>query len=113
MRERILQTVKQVVSDLATKRYSELAQQTDGRRLSADHLAAIESDYGVTLVAPPDDAYELLDVVEVARTNPRSWSVVMPLWTRDQGRSDLSLELTLIEAQPGQLSVEIDDIHVL
>ena len=83
MRERIIQTVKQVVNDLAANRYSELAQQTDGRRLLLDNLAAIESDYGVTLVTPPDDAYELLDVVEVSRSNPRSWSVVMPLWTRN------------------------------
>jgi hypothetical protein len=36
----------------------------------------------------------------------------MPLWTREEGRSDLSVEITLI-AQNGDFRIELDDIHVL
>lgn len=36
----------------------------------------------------------------------------MPLWTIEEGRSDLSLELTLVENDK-TISIELDDIHVL
>jgi hypothetical protein len=37
----------------------------------------------------------------------------MPLTTKEEGRSDLSVELTLIEVMPGLWLTEIDNIHVL
>ena len=43
---------------------------------------------------------------------PPRWSVRMDLWTAEEGRSDLSLELTIIESGRGY-TVELDDIHVL
>jgi hypothetical protein len=36
----------------------------------------------------------------------------MSLWTVEEGRSDLSLELTVAESGDGYL-IEVDDIHVL
>jgi len=36
----------------------------------------------------------------------------MSLWTAEEGRSDLSLELTITESGNGYL-IEVDDIHVL
>ncbi len=41
----------------------------------------------------------------------RQWAVAMPLWTKEEGRSDLRIELTIMDANP--VVVEIDDIHVL
>jgi hypothetical protein len=69
------------------------------------------TDYGRQLVLPPDEAFGVMDVVEVRNAKPRRWSVTMPLWTREEGRSDLSLELTLI-AGAQAFAIELDDIHV-
>jgi hypothetical protein len=71
--------------------------------------AALEQ-YGATFMPPPDTAYSLLDVREI-NGRPRSWSVVMPLWTVEEGRSDLSIELTLVDRE-GSLDVELDNIRV-
>jgi hypothetical protein len=39
--------------------------------------------------------------------------VAAPLWTAEEGRSDLTLELRLIEFAPEAYEVEIEDLHVL
>jgi hypothetical protein len=36
----------------------------------------------------------------------------MPLWTREEGRSDLSIAITVIADGEG-FRIELDDIHVL
>ena len=53
-----------------------------------------------------------MDVIEVKNAQPRRWSIAMPLWTQEEGRSDLTLEITVIEQQNDFL-VELDDIHIL
>jgi hypothetical protein len=47
----------------------------------------------------------------VRGSNPKRWSVRFDLWTADEGRSDLTLELTVEETDP--LKIELDDLHVL
>ena len=56
---------------------------------------------------------ELLDMVEMAGSRPKSWSVNLPLWTEEEGRSDLTLEMRFTESEADTYSVEIDDLHVL
>jgi hypothetical protein len=64
------------------------------------------------LVLPPEEGFQLMDVIEVKNAQPRRWSIAMPLWTQEEGRSDLTLEITVIEQQNDFL-VELDDIHIL
>jgi hypothetical protein len=57
-------------------------------------------------------AYRDLDVIAVRYSSHPTWSVRAPLWSREEGRSDLTLELT-ISRDGGRWNVEIDDLHVL
>ena len=97
---------------LVARKYSELEALTNGVRLGALDIASAITKYGKNLVIPPNNAWELLDVVEIRNAQPPQWSVTMPLWTREEGRSDLSIELTLI-GDEGGCTIELDDIHVL
>ena len=112
MNTRLEQPIRQVIEYLATGRFVELEKLTKGQRLSAQEMARAIGEYGMELVLPPDYAFELMDVVEVRDAKPPQWSVAMPLWTREEGRSDLSVEVTLITDAEG-FRIEIDDIHVL
>lgn len=85
---------------------------THGVRLPAVQIETAVKQYGRTLVQPPSEAYELMDVVEVHGAKPNRWSIVMPLWTKEEGRSDLSIEVTVIKETSG-FKIELDDIHVL
>jgi hypothetical protein len=104
--------IRQVVELLANGRHAELEARTNGVRLSAREMAKAIADYGRHLIIPPEEAYSLMDVVEIRSTQQPRWSVTMPLWTLEEGRSDLLLELTVIRREK-TFDIELDDIHVL
>ena len=105
--------VRQVISMLVRGDYEALERLTNGVRLTAAEMAEGVRDYGGSLILPPDDAFDNLDVVKVEGAQPREWSVNVDLWTAEEGRSDLTLELTLRESGKEIFDVEIDNIHVL
>jgi hypothetical protein len=68
-------------------------------------------DSGATIVPLPDGAWAEADAGPVDAC-PGQWWVVVPLWTREEGMSDLSLEATITESADGVMVV-IDNIGVL
>jgi hypothetical protein len=86
---------------------------TSGRRLSAADIRDAVKSYGRTLVRPPDDLPDDLELTEVRGDGPRRVAATMSLYTAEEGRSDLSLELQLTEVAPRLWTVQIDNIHVL
>jgi len=53
------------------------------------------------------------DIVPISGSNPQLWSVVVPLWSQEEGRSDLSLEITVQDSPDQKYLIDIDDLHVL
>ena len=105
--------VQVLVSLLATGQFEVAAAMTRSDRLSADALREAVARYGRTLVALPIEALQHLDVVEVEGREHPTFHVVVDLWTADEGRSDLSLELELIDRYGGAFETRILDLHVL
>lgn len=112
MDERIISAVKQVLALLVNEQYDEMQSLSRGVRLSAQEMRGAIDQYGRHLIMGPAEQLQEMDVVEVRMATPKRWSIQVPLWTREEGRSDLTLELTLIDSS-SSLNVEIDDIHVL
>jgi hypothetical protein len=112
MNEKLKAPVREITELLVQGKYSEAETLTHGARLSAAEMATAIAEYGRHLVSLPNPAFGLMNVVEVRNVKPPRWSVVMPLWTREEGRSDLSLELTITEMETG-FAIELNDIHVL
>lgn len=110
---RIKATVVQLLLWLVAGDYAAIERTTRGIRLSAALLRQAVVEYGRTLTMPPASVLDLLDVIEVEASNPRAWSVRVDLWTAEEGRSDLSLECTLIDRPGDLLGVEVDNLHVL
>jgi RHS repeat-associated protein len=103
--------VRHVIEDLVARRYEKLVR--DGRcgRLSEHEIARAIGDYGSTLVQLPEEAWALVEVFQ--QLGPRKEVMLdVPLWTLEEGRSDLTLSLTATQRGPG-FDIEIDDIHVL
>lgn len=110
---RIAATVVQILQWLAAGDFAAIEKYTHGVRLSASLLEEAVHDYGRTLVMPPQSALDCLDVVEIENSDPCAWSIRVDLWTVEEGRSDLSLECTLIDSPGAMLTAEIDNLHVL
>jgi len=85
----------------------------DGRsgRVGADGLRRSIVKYGRTLTGLPDEAYDLADAGTVD-ARPGEWWIVVPMWTVEEGRSDLSLELAARPTPDGH-RFEVTDLHVL
>lgn len=98
---------------LVDRDYEGLERLTNSMRLTAEEIAQAVEDYGATLVMPPPTVFNELDVVEVENVKPRTWSVRHDLWAAGEGKSDLSLELTVRESEDDGYVVELDGIHVL
>jgi hypothetical protein len=108
----LISPVRQIIELLVAKEYDQIVRVTDGQQLDATTIENIILGYGRTVVLPPDSAFDHLDVVRVQNVYAPRWSVRMDLWTAEEGRSDLSVELTVIDGEKGQV-VELDDFHVL
>lgn len=104
--------VRQVVGSLVDGHYRTLVSDCSASRLTPDDLRAVVNEYGRKLIYPPSNAYENLDAVQINTATVPTWSVRVPLWTNEKGRSDLTLELTIALDQ-GKARVDLDDLHVL
>jgi hypothetical protein len=104
--------VKQIVDALVEQKYEYLDAASRGVRLTAIEMKNAIAEYGGTLTHLPESEYETLDVIGIENSHPQKWDVRVGLWTREEGKSDLTLELTIID-NVGNYSFEIDNIHVL
>jgi hypothetical protein len=105
--------VGEIVSHLALAEYEHVKAMAPRSRITPEQMRNAVTQYGRCLVPLPVSAYETIDYVAVLGSAPPAWSVVVPLFTQEEGRSDLSLELQLVRAATGIYEVEIDDLHVL
>ncbi len=105
--------VCRVVNHLAAEEYQQLQILSRGVRLNAHQLEQAVKDYGRKIAPLPQEAIPLIDYVAISNSNPEAWSVYCPIFTAEEGRSDLTLDLTLqINSQLGY-SVQINGLHVM
>lgn len=79
-------------------------------RQRPEWLRSAVEQYGRTLIDLPDNAFDLTQLGPIT-ARPGSWWFVQPLWTEEEGWSDLDLigGVTRTEAD---WQVYLDDVHV-
>ncbi len=97
---------------LASGDFASAERMTGGHRLSAADLERAVSEYVRTLVPLPPEALDELDVVAVQGAELPTFNGDIDLWTSEQGRSDLTLQLELVDRYGGAYKVSILDLHV-
>jgi hypothetical protein len=109
-----LATAVRILVDLFVRgEYETIETMTRGRRLQAFEIAQAIEGYGGRLELPPQTEYHRIDAVPVTSARQPAFHVVFPLWTEEEGRSDLSIELLLTQIDGSIYDVELLDIHVL
>ncbi|HEX8717846.1 MAG TPA: hypothetical protein VF722_12810 [Gemmatimonadaceae bacterium] len=104
---------KHVMNLLAQKDYRALENLTQGVGMSANDMDHVIREYGRHVILPPEEAYSRLTAIEILVPPPGRWSVDMPLWTEEEGESDLTVELRITLQRDNWVKVMLDDIHVL
>jgi hypothetical protein len=112
-KSRISGTVHRLVELLVAEDYDGIEEATRGRRLTAEQMRQAVEEYGQGLQMPPEVVFDNLDVNEIEGAIPRAWWVSVDLWTVEEGRSDLTLEIRLTDTAEELYDVEIDNLHVL
>jgi hypothetical protein len=97
----------EIVAAISRGDYEEALSKTSTSRCSADDLRATIAKYGRTPVAPP---FAQLDVLE-HQTGMSGFSIRVPLWTLEEGRSDLELWITARIVGEVAL-IDLDDLCV-
>ena len=105
-------TVRTVIDLLVRGDYETVERITGGQRMSRLEIDEAVSEYGRTLVPPGEDWWQLVEVSPVT-AEPGKFHIAAPLWTDEEGRSDLSVELWLTEFAPGLYRASLLNIHVL
>jgi hypothetical protein len=104
--------VREIVNLIATHNYNSVLSKCSISRLSEKDLEIVLFEYGQTYVSYPQNGDDFLSVVEIVNSLQPSWSVASSLWTKEEGRSDLTLELT-ISIEDSRVAVELDALSVL
>ena len=109
-----LEVAVRVIVDLLVRReYDVVERMTKGDRMSAAAMSQAISQYGRRLVRPdPADWWPLVEITPVSVEHGMV-HVAAPLWTAEEGRSDLTLELWLTEFAPQLYRATLLNIHVL
>jgi len=69
-------------------------------------------EYGKKLILPPPEDLDTADVVSLRGSEDSAWSVWYRLWTEEEGKSDLSVELTVRSIGGDDMNVTLDDLRV-
>jgi len=108
---KFMDPIRALVEALVEGHFDQLERDGRSGRLSSHELKKALKAYGRTIITLPDEACDFVDVHPIKGQKP-TWVVDVPLWTAEEGRSDLTLSLTVSESQDG-VRLEIADLHVL
>jgi hypothetical protein len=111
--KKLSKTLYEFVAMFLTGDYKAIERLTSGIRLTKAEIETAVKEYPRTIIVPPESVFENIDIIEVSGSKPKQWNVYFHLWTAEEGRSDLTLELTLIDNNKQTYEVQLDDIHVL
>ncbi|MHB1059977.1 MAG: DUF7668 domain-containing protein [Rhodanobacter sp.] len=103
---------REIVNLISDGKYDGALEMCSVSRLSEKDIEMVIQNYGCRFVRPPVEFDEYVDLVAIVGRSPLAWSIRAPLWTLEEGRSDLTLELTVVDALAGVV-IELDDLRVL
>lgn len=103
--------LRNIVRQMVDGNYVALAAGGQLKRGTSEQLRGVVLEYGRTLIDLPDNAFQIGDAFPI-RGEEATWKIDLPLWTKEEGLSDLTLQLTVRLTENG-IEAEIDDLHVL
>lgn len=103
--------IEKLVKKIADGEYSIIKEKPNFKsRVEINDLSRIIQEYGETIIPLPDNAFDYIDIYPIEGKN-KMYSIDIPIWTQEEGQSDLTLSLTLTDKE--KILIEIDDLHVL
>ena len=104
--------LRQIQAACCGRRIEEINALLDDRSRS-DDLIRVLDEYPATFISPPDDFQKTLNIIHLSDSSPErlQLSIHMPLWSSEEGRSDLEIRLWAVQHDT-EWCIEIHDILV-
>lgn len=112
VRRGISRKLRPVLELLVAKDYAGVAAYYADGRVTGDVLETDVLRYGRTLKMPPNTALDGIEIHPVGEAG-NEWAGVVDLWSKEEGRSDLSLEFTCTKTVDGTFCFVVDSIRVM
>ncbi|MFJ8461722.1 hypothetical protein ACIQ57_21730 [Lysinibacillus xylanilyticus] len=108
--EMFIPMISETIADLSKENYNKIEE--DGRlgRINIDDLKRVITEYGCEIIPLPDRAFNLAEIYYIAAG--KRLDIYLPLWTKEEGRSDLTLSFSG-QRNNNQLKIEFNDLRVL
>jgi hypothetical protein len=101
--------ISEVIYNISANDYDAIETNGQNGRVDINDLKRVITEYGCTIIPLPDKAFSKAEVYSI---NEYRLDVYIPLWTKEEGRSDLTLSLSCSTIN-GVPKVEINDLRVL
>jgi hypothetical protein len=105
----LIEALRNVANLIADGEWEILGKVAPSSRVRWSDVARVRSTYGKTFVHLPVGASGYMDGI---RITDRTWDIRCPLWTLEEGRSDLEMQATAREVFDGIWQVDVDDVLV-
>ncbi|MDR0713006.1 MAG: hypothetical protein LBF89_01905 [Bacteroidales bacterium] len=102
--------IKSLVMDLSNKSYNKIKKEKINGRVNIIELENIIKEYGKTIIPLPEEAFNIANIYNIERED--RMNIYIPLWTKEEGRSDLTLSL-ICHLKNNKPTIEINDLEVL
>jgi hypothetical protein len=101
--------ITEIIYNISVNDYDTIETNGQNGRVETNDLKRVIAEYGCTIIPLPDEAFSKAEVYNIRDKN--RLDVYIPLWTKEEGRSDLTLFLSCytINEIP---KVEINDLRV-
>jgi len=110
MKDILIEELNKIITMLVNKEYEKFAEVIHCQDLNSSDILNIIEDFGETLIIPEFKELEQLNIIDIEESE---WAIDFNLWTKESGKSDLTLQLIVKKNLDSSLNIELDDIHVL
>jgi hypothetical protein len=102
--------INELVKDISNKNYKNIELKNEYGHTNMNELENRIKEYNKTIIPLPEEAFEIAEIYIIEKEN--RIDIYIPLWTKEEGRSDLTLSIGcyLIKNEP---VIKIDDLEVL
>jgi len=105
-----LPLIREIVFDLSCHNYEKIKQDRRNGRVDIRDLQRVIEEYGCTIVPLTDNIADFIEFYTI--DNEDRLDMYIPLWTKEEKRSDLTLFVSGYK-KSNELVVEINDLRVL
>ncbi|WP_439854732.1 DUF7668 domain-containing protein [Pseudomonas yamanorum] len=102
--------IRYLIEALVAKDFSEISQRQWFGRLKKSNIEERMAEYGVKLTNPPVSFLEKADIYEY--TDRSGIAIDIPLWSEEEGMSDLTLSLEVLYDGPKK-TLQMTDLRTL